>query len=149
MSEPARDHAGGCACGAVRYRTSGDLRPVVACHCSQCRKAFTNYGAFTAVARGGLAIDNEAEVTWHESSPGVRRGFCRRCGSALFWDNSAAAQVSIAAGTLDQPSGLTQVRHIYVADKADFYELGDGLEQLSQGQSGNPWPGSARGGGGA
>ena len=147
MSEPARDHAGGCACGAVRYRASGELRPVVACHCSQCRKAFTNYGAFTAVARGGLAVDDEAALAWYESSPGVRRGFCRRCGSALFWDRAAAGHVSIAAGTLDQPSGLRQVRHIYVADKADFYELGDGLEQLPQGQTGNPWPSSASGGG--
>ena len=148
MSESTQDHAGGCACGAVRYRASGDLRPVVACHCSQCRKAFTNYGAFTAVARDGLAVDGEAALAWYESSPGVRRGFCKRCGSALFWDRMAGDYVSIAAGTLDQPSGLRQVRHIYVADKADFYELGDGLEQLPQGQT-NPWPSSARGGGGA
>jgi len=134
------DHAGGCACGAVRYRVSGDLRPVVACHCSQCRKAFTNYGAFTAARREGLAIDNEDAVTWFDSSPGVRRGFCRRCGSALFWDNAGNSFTSIAAGTLDQPSGLKQVRHIFVADKADFYEIGDGLEQLPQGQGGNTWP---------
>jgi hypothetical protein len=147
MSETDETRTGGCACGAVRYSASGDLRPVVACHCSQCRKAFTNYGAFTAVARGGLAVDDEAAVTWYESSPGVRRGFCRRCGSALFWDRAAAGYVSIAAGTLDQPSGLTQVRHIYVADKADFYQLGDGLEQLPQGQPGSSWPTSARGGG--
>ena len=139
-------HSGGCACGAVRYRASGSLRPVIACHCSQCRKAMSNYGAFTAVARGGLAIDNEGEITWFESSPGVRRGFCRRCGSSLFWDNSGAGHVSIAAGTLDQPSGLKQVRHIFVADKADFYEIGDGLEQLPQGQGGKPLPEQARGG---
>src|SRR3546814_7024580 len=51
MSATKANHEGGCACGAVRYRAAGDLRPVVACHCSQCRKAFTNYGAFTAVER--------------------------------------------------------------------------------------------------
>lgn len=143
----AEGRAGGCACGAVRYRATGTLRPVVACHCSQCRKAFTNYGAFTAVARGGLAIEDPNEVTWYESSPGVRRGFCRRCGSGLFWDSSAAGHVSIAAGTLDQPSGLRLARHIFVADKADFYEIGDGLEQLPQGQGGDVWPGQAPVGG--
>src|SRR3546814_360645 len=137
----AEIHAGSCACGTVLYRASGALRPVVACHCSQGRKAFTNYGAFTAVARGGLAIDGEADITWHASSPGVRRGFCRRCGSALFWDRAAGEYVSIAAGTLDQPTGLKQVRHIYVADKADFYEIGDGLEELPQGQGQASWPG--------
>lgn len=135
MNAAPKTHDGGCACGAVHYRASGDLRPVVACHCGQCRKAFTNYGAFTAVARTDLAIENEDAVAWHASSPGVRRGFCRHCGSALFWDRAASAFVSIAAGTLDQPSGLRQVRHIYVADKADFYEIADGLEQLPQGQN--------------
>lgn len=140
MNAAATTHGGGCACGAVRYRASGDLRPVVACHCGQCRKAMSNYGAFTAVARDGLAIDNEAAVTWFASSPGVRRGFCRHCGSSLFWDSSAQRHISIAAGTLDQPSGLKQVRHIFVADKADFYEIADGLEQLPQGQGGKPLP---------
>jgi len=134
QSHSEQSHDGGCACDAVRYRVSGALRPVIACHCGQCRKSLTNYGAFTAVARDDLEIANEGGITWFESSPGVRRGFCRRCGSALFWDNSAAAHVSIAAGTLDLPSGVKLARHIYVADKADFYEIGDGLEQLPQGQ---------------
>ena len=48
---------GGCACGALRYRVTGALRPVIACHCSQCRQAFTNFGAFTAASRAALVID--------------------------------------------------------------------------------------------
>jgi hypothetical protein len=141
MNETGRNHHGGCACGRLRYRVSGALRPVVACHCSQCRKAFTNYGAFTAAARAGLTIDNAEALTWYDSSPGVRRGFCRHCGSALFWDRAANTFVSIAAGSFDQPSGLRLRRHIHVADKADFYEIADGLEQLPQGQGDDPWPG--------
>lgn len=138
MSGEVRE--GGCACGAVRYRVSGGMRPVVACHCSQCRKAYTNYGAFTAALRDALTIENKAAVTWFDSSPGVRRGFCRRCGSALFFERAERPYTSIAAGTLDQPSGLRQVQHIFVADKADFYEIGDGLEQLPQGQGRATWP---------
>jgi hypothetical protein len=137
-------HGGGCACGAVRFSVTGELRPVVACNCSQCRRSLTNYGAFTAVTRDGVTVDNEAGVTWFDSSPGVRRGFCRRCGSTLFWDNAANPFVSVAAGAFDQPSGLRLRRHIYVADKADFYDIADGLEQLRQGQGGDVWP---RGGG--
>src|SRR3546814_3091037 len=83
MSATKANHEGGCACGAVRCRAAGDLRPVVACHCSQCRKAFTNYGAFTAVERAGLSIENEDEVTWHASSPGVRRGISEEHTSEL------------------------------------------------------------------
>jgi len=141
VSGEAEVHTGGCACDAVRYRVEGDMRPVVACHCSQCRKAFTNYGAFSAARRGDLSIENMEEVTWFESSPGVRRGFCRRCGGALFWDRAGNDFVSLSAGSLDQPSGLRQVRHIFMDDKADFYEIGDGLEKFPQGQGGDQWPG--------
>jgi len=141
VSGEAEVHTGGCACDAVRYRVEGDMRPVVACHCSQCRKAFTNYGAFSAARRGDLSIENMEEVTWFESSPGVRRGFCRRCGGALFWDRAGNDFVSVSAGSLDQPSGLRQVRHIFMDDKADFYEIGDGLENFPQGQGGDQWPG--------
>jgi len=142
VSSASDEQEGGCACGAVRYRVSGALRPVVACHCSQCRKAFTNYGAFTAAQRDGMTIGNEDAVTWFDSSPGVRRGFCSRCGSALFFQRAGRPYISIAAGTLDQPSGLRQVRHIFVADKADFYEIADGLEQLPEGQGATVWPNS-------
>ena len=69
----------------------------------------------------------------------MRRGFCARCGSALFWDNAGHDFISVAAGALDQPSGLRTRRHIFTADKADFYEIGDGLECLPQGQT-DPWP---------
>lgn len=140
-AEEPKTREGGCACGAVRYRVGSDMRPVVACHCGQCRKAYTNYAAFSAARRGDLSIDNEAGVTWFESSPGVRRGFCSRCGSGLFWDNAANDFISVAAGSLDQPSGLRQVRHIFVEDKADFYEIADGLEVLPQGQGDSQWPG--------
>lgn len=140
MSEGNAVHEGGCACGVVRYRVGGEMRPVVACHCSQCRKAYTNYAAFSAARRGELEIDNADAVSWFESSPGVRRGFCSRCGSGLFWDNTRNDHISVAAGSLDQPSGLRQVRHIFAADKADFYAIADGLEILPQGQGGDSWP---------
>ncbi len=141
MSQATRSHEGGCACGVLRYRVAGELRPVVACHCSQCRKAFTNYGAFSAARRDDLHIENQTAITWYASSPGVRRGFCSRCGSALFWDRAGNDFVSISAGSLDQPSGLKQVRHIYADDKADFYEVADGLEVLPRGQGDDSWPG--------
>lgn len=141
MSAAEDESSGGCACGAVRFRAAGPLRPVVACHCSQCRRAYTNYAAFSAVRREALFIADPAAVAWYDSSPGVRRGFCRRCGSGLFYDKQANDFVSVAAGAFDQPSGLKQVRHIFVADKADFYDIADGLEQLPQDQGADTWPG--------
>ena len=111
---------GGCLCGAVSYRVDGPLRPVIACHCVQCRKTSGHHVAATAAARGDVVI--EGEVTWFQSSEAARRGFCGICGSNLFWDGQGT-HLSIFAGTLDAPTGLSMKGHIFCADKGDYYEI--------------------------
>jgi len=72
-------------------------------------------------------------LKWYQSSEEARRGFCQECGANVFWE-SLDDLVSIAAGTIDEPTGLKTLRHIFVADKGDYYEIEDGLEHLPQGQ---------------
>lgn len=115
---------GGCLCGAVSYQVDGDLRPVVACHCSQCRKTSGHHVAATAALRHDLKI--LGTVKWFASSDHARRGFCPVCGSNLFWD-AGGDSVSIFAGTLNGTSGIKLAAHIYCADKADYYEITDDL----------------------
>jgi hypothetical protein len=115
---------GSCLCGAVHYRVSGPLRPVIACHCAQCRKASGHHVAATSAPRN--AVEVTGDVTWFRSSDRARRGFCPICGSNLFWDGPGA-NLSIFAGTLDAPTGLQLAGHIYCADKGDYYEIADAL----------------------
>ena len=136
MAEATERSTGGCLCGAVRYEVAGRLRDIIACHCGQCRRQHGNYGAYSEAALADLSIHDNGALAWYESSAKARRGFCRHCGSALFWHRSGAPRMAIAAGSLDQPTGLRVVRHIYVDDKADFYDIADGLPQLSGSQSG-------------
>lgn len=117
---------GGCLCGAVRYTVSGPLRPVVACHCQQCRKTSGHHVAATSAPRE--CVDISGPVQWYASSATARRGFCATCGSNLFWDGPGQ-NLSIFAGTLDGPTGLTLVGHIFCADKGDYYPIRDGLPQ--------------------
>ncbi len=121
---------GGCLCGAVRYTVRGPLRDVVNCHCGQCRRFHGHVGAYTAAALCDLSIKGEASLSWYRSSARARRGFCRVCGSSLFWHALGGDSMSIAAGTLDAPTGLRTVRHIFAADAGDYYRLEDGLETL-------------------
>lgn len=117
---------GGCLCGAVRYRVEGPLDPVVACHCVECRRSSGHFAAATAAPRERVTI--EGPVAWFASTPGmVRRGFCSVCGSNLFWDRLASERLSIWAGTLEGATGLRLERHIFVAEKGDYYYLADGL----------------------
>jgi hypothetical protein len=128
----ADEHSGSCLCGGVRFKTTGKLRDVVACHCSQCRKQTGLYYAATNVLVGGLAIEGEERITWYRGSSSARRGFCSVCGSAMFWVADGADEISIMAGLLDEPTELKLTHHIYCADKGDFYEITDGLPQYRQ-----------------
>ncbi len=116
-------------CGAVAYRVDEPLRDVLACHCTQCRKSSGNFVTATACAKSDLNIAGEAALSWFESSPGVRRGFCSICGSQLFWDVADRNTMSIFAGTLDGESGLRLTGHIFCEAKGDYYEITDGLPQ--------------------
>jgi hypothetical protein len=122
-------HKGGCSCGAVRFEARGDLRPVIYCHCEQCRRQSGHFVAATAIADDRLAVTGAENITWYDSSDVARRGFCRNCGSGLFWKDGRLAQTSILAGSLDLPSGLTASHHIFVAQKGDYYAIDDGLPQ--------------------
>jgi hypothetical protein len=128
-------HRGGCLCAAVRYRVSGALRAVVDCHCSMCLKWHGHVGAYTDAKVADVAIEGDAALAWYRSSGFAERGFCRTCGSSLFWRRDGSDKLSITAGTLDQPSGLKTVRHIFTEHVADYYAIADGLEQLPRGMS--------------
>ena len=120
---------GSCLCGQVRYTVDGPLRPVINCHCVQCRKTSGHHVAATSAARDDVTI--EGNVTWFHASDTARRGFCATCGSSWFWDGSGA-NLSIHAGTLDGPTGLETAGNIFCADKGDYYTLDADLPSADQ-----------------
>ena len=124
--------SGRCLCGAVRFTTEGPLRGVIYCHCTQCRRQSGHYYAATNVNDGCLAVEGAEHVTWFAASPHAQRGFCRTCGSALFWKHAQLDHTSVLAGAFDEPSGLVSEAHIFVADKGDYYSLDDGLPQFQR-----------------
>lgn len=127
---------GGCLCGAVRYEIHGSMRPVVACHCTQCRRTSGHHVAATAVRAEHLRLVYSAGLRWYASNPNARRGFCGRCGSNLFWEPRIGEHVSIMAGTLDGPTGLATAVHIHTADAGDYYRIADGVPRKADGNHG-------------
>jgi hypothetical protein len=113
--------SGGCLCGAVRYTVTGPLRDVLVCHCSVCRRTHGHEAAYAACDRTHLVVESAAELRWHEHD-GARRAFCGRCGGRLFWERPDRPTISITAGTLDEPTGLRTMGHIYTEPGADYGE---------------------------
>jgi hypothetical protein len=131
MSEVRLMASGGCLCGAVQFQVNGPLRDVLICHCEECRRWHGHVSACTAARRKELVLLEQRGLRWIDSprsDAGARRGFCAECGSSLFWDAPDRPTVSIAAGTLDPPTGLRVRAHWYVSQAGDYYDLpADGL----------------------
>lgn len=127
-------HSGSCLCTAVRFKTRGELRELIFCHCTQCRKQTGLYYAATNVLDRDLELEGAEDVTWYRSSDGAQRGFCRHCGSALFWKADGLDYTSIMAGAFEKPTDLKPGYHIYCADKGDFYGIDDDLPKFDAGR---------------
>jgi hypothetical protein len=75
-----------------------------------------------------LVLTEKRGLRWIKSPNSdaeARRGFCGECGSSLFWDPPGDETISIAAGTLDPPTGLRIVGHWYTSQASDYYYVPD------------------------
>ena len=123
---------GSCECQGVVFELIGELRDVVFCHCSQCRKTSGHYWAATQVSKGNLNLIKATSLNWYDSSDKARRGFCSVCGSSMFYERKGIDKISVSAGSLEIPTSLDRMRHIYVASKGDYYDISDDLPQFEE-----------------
>ena len=93
-----------------------------------------HFMAATAAKRGTFELEGADSLVWYSASNAARRGFCKHCGSTLFWDGVDRDYISIAAGTLDNSDGLKIVCHIFVAEKGGYYDIEDGAPAISDGR---------------
>lgn len=127
---------GGCLCGAVRFEVRDPLRDVVNCHCSMCQRLHGNFGPHTKARKGNITITKDTGLKWYKTSSIARRGFCVECGSSLFWEPFELDATGIIAGSLDNPTGLKTIGHIFVSEKPDFYDITDDLPQYEASSDG-------------
>ncbi len=119
--------SGGCLCGEVRYRATGEALWVVHCHCRWCQQAsgaaFSTYVGFRTEA---LEWVNGAPTIF-KSSAEVERGFCARCGSTLTFARLGRGDIDVCAGTLDDPHGIDPEEHIFTDQQLAWLHIEDGL----------------------
>ena len=104
-------HAGGCACGAVRYTVTAEPMLSYCCHCTDCRKRTSSaFGLSAMVPTDHLVIERgapKARTRKGDSGNELAIHFCGECGSSLFSAPAARPQIrGLYAGTLDEPDRL-------------------------------------------
>ena len=125
-----------CLCGGVRIEVSGKVGPVVYCHCSRCRKASGTAFATNADVRRKYwkLLAGEDLVREFESSPGVIRAFCSRCGSPIYSRRPDTPDVlRIRLGILNDDPGRRSLAHFWVGSKATWFDIADTVPQFTAG----------------
>ena len=118
---------GGCLCGDTRYQVAGEPFSVCLCHCRSCQRA--SGGAFVpwlSIGKKNFQFTG-ADPAKHNSSDGVMRTFCGRCGTSLTYEQTTEDSIDITIATLDDPGSLTPTCHIWVSDKLPWIKISDGL----------------------
>ena len=116
---------GGCLCGDVRYRATGDPWWVGHCHCSTCRK-ISGASFLTGVMFAREAFEwTKGKPTYYQSSENAKRGFCARCSSLLSWESGD--DLSVVSGSLDRSEEIEPTGHIWTSEMRPWLKFDDGL----------------------
>jgi hypothetical protein len=137
---PADHNTGRCLCGAVEFRLVPPLEPIMHCHCQSCRQSRgVAFVTWTSVPPDRFAIlEGEDSVSWYRSSPGVRWGFCRNCGSSMFYvadqeghpDAPKSGHVYVSVGSLSGEIADTPVAHVSYEERVPWDQASDALPKF-------------------
>lgn len=119
-----------CLCGAVTWEVEGELEWMAHCHCSRCRKGHgTAFATFVGAPADAVRLHGAEHVVRWQSSPGVMRPFCGKCGAKVP-GNGTDGHVFMPAGNFLDDPGQRPSMHIFVASKAPWYEIPDELTRF-------------------
>lgn len=123
--------SGHCLCGAVKIKANTVSPRVGACHCSMCR----SWG-------GGplMAVDCGTDVEWmgednigvFNSSDWAERGFCKQCGSHLFYRLKASGQTMVPAGLFKTELPWVFDHQVFIDNKPEFYAFANETKDMTE-----------------
>jgi hypothetical protein len=115
---------GHCQCGAVKYTVSRNPNWCGSCHCEQCRRHVSSaFATFIGCDADSVTIE-EGELTHYASSPGVKRSFCRDCGTPMaFQSEQMPGEIHLLIGTLDDPSRFEPQVEVFCKEKLPWLKL--------------------------
>ena len=128
----SHNHKGGCLCGSVRYKVTGDTVVASTCHCRYCQlRSGSAFGVSVYFAEGQVELSGGPTKT-HELTTVSGRDFdthfCITCGTTVWWTiGTRPGDIGIAGGTFDPPSfWYTITREVFTRSSAPFVSIQSG-----------------------
>ncbi len=122
-----------CLCGAVTFTAVPENDEAGACHCGMCQ----HWAGGISIMRSctELSIVKGEALGIYNSSEWGERGFCRECGSSLFWRAKEGQHSSIAAAAFDNHDRVRLTTEIFYDRKPDFYALANDTRKMTEAET--------------
>lgn len=129
MASRTEQH-GTCLCGAVRVAAGARSTSVGACHCSMCRK-WGGGPLFAVECEREVEFEGAEHISTFSSSEWAERGFCRECGTHLFYRLKREGHYAIPIGLFDGDGEWRFSEQIFIDEKPSFYSFAESTNNLT------------------
>lgn len=121
---------GSCLCGKIKLTSKSMDQNFGACHCSMCRK--WGGGPLLAVDCGTeVTIEGKESLGVFDSSEWAERGFCKECGSHLFYRLKQTQQYIVPVGIMNQHQQLGFDHQVFVDEKPEHYNFSNQTKNMT------------------
>lgn len=124
------EHRGACLCGAVRIVARTRSNDICACHCKMCRR--WGGGPFlSADCDSDASFEGAENISIFSSSDWAERGFCRTCGTHLFYRLKQDGHYGIPVGLFDDSEEWRLGEQIFIDEKPSLYSFAEMTKDLT------------------
>ncbi len=119
-----------CLCKSVTLTVKTPINELGACHCSMCRQWG---GGPLIVGNGGsdVEIQGEQYIERYHSSEWAERGFCKQCGTHLFYHYLQSGNYFIPAGLLALNENVKMTSQIFIDEKPHYYDFANQTTKMT------------------
>ena len=129
MSETS-ESSGSCLCGAVKVLAKTMSKNFGVCHCGMCQT--WGGGPLLATDCGAdVSFEGEDSMAIYQSSDYAERGFCKQCGTHMFYRLKERKLYHVPVGLFDLPEGVRFASQIFMEDKPDYYDFSNKTHNMS------------------
>ncbi len=121
---------GSCLCGETCFTAPKISTKAGACHCGMCRKWAG--GPLMAVDCGtDVSFDDAANISVYNSSDWAERGFCKKCGSHLFYRLKESGQYIMPIGLFDEDEKFSFDHQVFIDEKPSYYSFANETSNMT------------------
>ncbi|HEY8272762.1 MAG TPA: GFA family protein [Pseudobdellovibrionaceae bacterium] len=130
MSDTKKIH-GSCLCQKVSVTLENEPKTFSVCHCESCRKWS---GGVSMSINGGehLKFSGEEFVGRYSSSDWAERGFCKQCGTHLFYRLKKTDHYFLFAGLFGDAISPKFDLQEFIDQKPDYYSFSNETKSFTK-----------------